>query len=516
MNRSRLAPVAFLLALAGLGVAFVWYVLYRQMDEVVRIALASAVLLTAAGVLLDPERMRQIFSGRQARYGSNALLLSVACIGIVGVLYYFAQANPQQVDLTEDKEYTLAPESLLLLDQLKEPVQLLGFFTPENSGQRDALRPLLEQYRQNSQGLLSYTFVDPRADPVQADRYGITRDGMLVVLSGVNSEAVSYATEEEISGAIVRLANPGEKKVYFLVGHGERDINSTESAGYSQVRQALESKNYGVAELNLLQTPSIPQDALALVVAGPTRALSAAEMAAVSAYLEQGGALVALIEPRAVTKLGEAPDPLAGYLEQVWSIRPDEDLIVDLNSTMPLAGIADEYNDHPITHRMYNNATYFPTARSLSLATPSQATLTVNWLVKTGANSWGETDASAIQAGQGLKYDEGQDFAGPMDLAAAAENYVTKSRVVVLGDSDFGSNAEYFGLGNGDLAINTIDWAARQESLISLTPKQQTPRFVTPPTTEMIGLIFLITLILIPGTAIVLGFMVWWGRRKRI
>jgi ABC-type uncharacterized transport system involved in gliding motility auxiliary subunit len=516
MSRSRLAPTAFLLALAALAVAFVWYVLYRQLDEVLRIALACAVLLAAAGVLLDPDRMRQLFSGRQARHGSNALLLSVGCIGIVGVLYYFAQANPQQVDLTEDKEYTLAPESLLLLDQLKEPVRLMGFFTPENSGQRDSLRPLLEQYAQNSQGLLTYTFVDPRADPVLADRYGITRDGMLVVLSGENSEADSYATEEEISAAIVRLANPGEKKVYFLVGHGERDINSTESEGYSQVRQALQSKNYGVAELNLLQTPAIPEDALALVVAGPTHALPSTELAAISAYLEQGGALVALIEPRAVTKLGEAPDPLAAYVEQVWDIRPDEDLIVDLNSTMPLAGIANEYNDHPITNRMYNNATYFPTARSLTLATDSQATLNVSWLVKTGANSWGETDASAIESGQGLKFDEGQDFAGPMVLAAAAENFETKSRVVVLGDSDFGSNAEYFGLGNGDLAINTIDWAARQENLISLTPKKQTPRFVTPPTTEMIGLIFLITLILIPGSAVAVGFLVWWGRRKRV
>ena len=142
MTRTRLAPFAFLLALVGLAVAFVWYVLYRQLDEVVRIALGLAVLLAAAGVLLDPDRMRRIFTGRRARYGSNALLLSIAFLGCIGVVYYFVQANPRQVDLTEDREYSLAPESLLMLSELKEPVQLIGFFTPENGGSRETARLL--------------------------------------------------------------------------------------------------------------------------------------------------------------------------------------------------------------------------------------------------------------------------------------------------------------------------------------------------------------------------------------
>jgi ABC-type uncharacterized transport system involved in gliding motility auxiliary subunit len=515
MTRTRLAPFAFLLALVGLAVAFVWYVLYRQLDEVMRIALGSAVLLAAAGVLLDPDRIRRTFTGRQARYGSNALLLSIAFLGCVGVAYYFVQANPQQVDLTEDREYSLAPESLLMLSELKEPVRLVGFFTPENSGSRETARLLLEQFRLNSRGMLTTSFVDPRADPILADRYGVTRDGTIVVVLGENSEAVTFATEEEISGAIVRLTNPGEKKVYFLVGHGERDINSTESAGYSQVRQALESKNYGVEELNLLVTPQIPEDALALVIAGPTKALTEAELSTLTAYLEAGGALVAMIEPSAVTGLGAGQDPLVDYLVSTWSIQADDDLVVDLNSTMPLSGIANDYNDHPITNRMYNNATYFPTARSLTIGAPGSQTLEVSWLVQTGANSWGETDAAAIQSGAGMAYDEGADALGPLTIAAVGEDVATTSRVVVIGDSDFGTNAEYGSWGNGDLAINTIDWATRQESMISLTPKQQTPRYVAPPTTEAIGLIFLITMILIPGVVIVAGIAMWWGRRKR-
>ena len=91
----------------------------------------------------------------------------------------------------------------------------------------------------------------------------MTRDGSLVVAMGEASEVTSFATEKDITEALVRLANPEARKVYFLVGHGERDLQSAEAAGFGQVRAALESKNYEVASLNLVSQASVPADARA-------------------------------------------------------------------------------------------------------------------------------------------------------------------------------------------------------------------------------------------------------------
>jgi ABC-type uncharacterized transport system involved in gliding motility auxiliary subunit len=87
--------------------------------------------------------------------------------------------------------------------------------------------------------------------------------------------------------------------------------------------------------------------------------------------------------------------------------------------------------------------------------------------------------------------------------------------VIVIGDSDFASNASFFGLGNGDLLVNSVDWASGQEQLISLTPKPAISRFMMPPSTQAIGAVFLVTVVLIPGAIVGAGTYVWWSRRKR-
>jgi len=178
--RTRLAPVAYALAGVALLATAGWAIVNRQLDVYVQVGLGAAIVLAAAGALLDPVRLRAALGGRQARYGSNAVLVSLAFTGILAVLTYLAITNTRQLDLTEDKAYTLTTESQLVLAGLAQPVELIGFYTPEASASRDAIRPLLEQYRLGGGGKLSYRFVDPRSDPVSADRYGVTRDGSVV------------------------------------------------------------------------------------------------------------------------------------------------------------------------------------------------------------------------------------------------------------------------------------------------------------------------------------------------
>ena len=508
------ASVVLLLASAA------WYMVKREFYPIVSAGLALTVLFAAAAVIADPDRVRRALAGRQARHGSNALVISLAFAGILGVLNFLAYSNPKRWDLTEDQEYTLAPETRLLLSTLKEPARIVGFYTVDAEGSQNQIRPLLEQYQVESKGKLTFEFIDPREDPITTERYGVTQDRSLVIVVGETSAVVTFPEEQDISGALLRLENPGIRKVYFTSGHGELSISQTDDGGLSKLKTALDSKNYETEELNLQIQGEIPADALLLVVAGPQVPLSPAETELIVDYLAQGGSLLLLQEPSILTRFGDNPDSLADYLASSWGIGLNNDLIVDPDSLNPFVALSFQYASHPVTERLESIGTLFPSARSLNLATVEGSSVTQTALVTTGDSSWGETNLEALLTDdplEGLAEDAGLDNPGPLTVVAVAENSVSEARLVVIGDADFPANAIAFDApnANGDLLVNSIDWASGQENLLDLTPKQQTQRFVTPPTETTVRLVFLGTVVLLPGAVIVLGVSVWWQRRKR-
>ena len=83
--------------------------------------------------------------------------------------------------------------------------------------------------------------------------------------------------------------------------------------------------------------------------------------------------------------------------------------------------------------------------------------------------------------------------------------------MAVIGDSDFASNSALGIQGNRDLALNTINWLAQQENLISIRPRQPEDRRITLTTAQQFNV--LVVTWLIPLVAIVAGAMTWWRRR---
>ena len=125
-----------------------------------------------------------------------------------------------------------------------------------------------------------------------------------------------------------------------------------------------------------------------------------------------------------------------------------------------------------------------------------------------------ETDLQSLSDNK-VNYDSGIDIQGPVSLAIAAENTTTGARVVLVGDSDFASTSNFAQYGNGDFLINSIDWAAKQENLINLTPKSSTERILVMRDQSSMGLILLGTVFLLPGIVIISGVAVWIQRRRR-
>jgi ABC-type uncharacterized transport system involved in gliding motility auxiliary subunit len=310
---SRYAPLGLVLALLAALASGVLYTLQQEWNLYLQISLALIVVGLALFAVLDPERVRVMLSGRQARYGSNALVLSLAFTGILVVVNYLAYQNPKRWDLTEDSTRTLLPETVEALKALPEPVQALAFY-PAGINTETALT-LLEDYKFFGEGKFDYQFIDPIADPVAARQANVALEasGTIVLSMGGRQEKVTFPNEQQMTGAVVRLMSE-EVAVYFLTGHGEYSPEDFGEQSYAQLKSTLESKNYRVGSLNLLANSQIPEDAGLIVIAGARKPLEDFEIDLLRTYQQNGGALVALVEPSLLTDFGEQPDTLAEYL----------------------------------------------------------------------------------------------------------------------------------------------------------------------------------------------------------
>ncbi|MEJ2600020.1 MAG: GldG family protein [Anaerolineales bacterium] len=509
----RFAPFGlYLSGLAAVASAGL-YIVQREWNLPLQICLGLIVIGLAVFAILDPGRVRAALTGRQARYGSNALVLSVAFVGILVVLNFLVFQNPKRWDLTADKQFTLAPETLTILQSLPDKVQAEAFFSPQTDP--TTATKLLDQYKFNSKGKFDYQFIDPVSNPVAAQQANITRDGTIVLSMGGHQEQVTTVSEQEITGALVRLINPETSTVYFLTGHGEYSPDDTGNQSYSQVKQTLVSKNYTVKTLNLLADNQIPSDAKAIIIAGPRKPLSQTEVDLLDAYLKKGGSVIVMEDPTPVTDFGDAPDPLADYLKKSWGVVLGNNIVIDQTSNQPFAPYAAQYGVSPITQKMQRITSQFPTVRSVEAGTPVNG-VTVVSLVKTAPQSWAETDLNGLKdQNSQITFDPKTDQQGPISLAATAENTQEKSRVVVFGDADFASDAYFTAYANSDLFTNAVDWAARKENLINLTPKQNTQRLMVPPQRISLNLIFLGMVFVLPGLALFSGISVWLQRRRR-
>jgi ABC-type uncharacterized transport system involved in gliding motility auxiliary subunit len=511
-NLKRFAP--FGLYLSGLAAltAIVLYFLQRSFSLAIQICLVLVVISLALAILLNPKRARELITGRQAKYGSNVVIAFIALLGIVIALNYIVSNHTIRWDLTEDSEHSLAPETLEVLKTLTSPVQANAFFTADYPSETAA--NILESFKYNSNGKFDYKFINPDTDPILAQQAGITLNGSVVLTMDNRSETLTYVSEQDVASALIRLSNPGERIIYFLTSHGEFDTTSSSDAGLSQLTSTLESKNYTVKILNLLTNPTIPSDALSVVIAGNTENLDISEIRAIQAYQDNGGSLVVWATPKILTNIGTSTETLSDYLFSEWDLSLGLDMIVDLNITdQPYLAYGTTYGQHPIVENLGTLATIFPYARSVTTSgNPLDSTLTM--LVSTSKNSWAETELTGLGNNQ-VSPDEGKDLLGPVSLAYAGINNSTGARIVVVGNAEFATNAYYTQYGNLDFAINSIDWAAYQDNLLNLTSKQTTTRTLITPTVMIRNVLLLVSVVLLPGIVLVIGTIVWVQRRKR-
>ena len=217
-----------------------------------------------------------------------------------------------------------------------------------------------------------------------------------------------------------------------------------------------------------------------------------------------------------------------------WGINATKSVVVDLSGLTQVATVpvvAPPYPGHPITER-FNLITLFPMVRAVVPAANPPSGRTPQPILQTHQRSWAETTLTQLETPESLKPEPDKgDLAGPVtigvavsvtnkppepekkpDTPAAEPPAASETRIVAVGDSDFASNA-YLGVeGNRDLFMNTVNWLAQQENLISIRPRDPADRRLTL-TAAQFTMMFWLSIVLVPGLVMGTGVYTWWRRR---
>lgn len=509
-NRStalrRMAPLAA--AALGLALLFAAVVAYGVAEtSTVPVALALVgVLALIAGVVADPAAARALAGSRTTKFGLLALYQSVLVLGILVCINIFAVKHPTTRDTTEGGLFTLADQTVKILENLKQPVKAVAFFKDETKGR---MRDYLDEFERVSKGNFTFEFINPDKNPSIVKRYDVTQYDTTVLECAKNETKITEVSEEALSNALIKVTRSEKKKIYLLAGHGELERASQEANGFSAAAKGLEDDQYEVADLHLYREEKVPDDAAVVILAGPQKPLFDNEIASLRTWVAAGGSFVALVDPTVETKV----EPL---LEE-WGITVGNDVVVDLNPVAKLLGagevmpVISSYGSHPITDK-FTLATVFPYSRSVRKAATTPSGVTVNELALTTPQSWAEKD---LDPAKGAQFTPGVDLKGPVSLAAAASKKVDakEARVVVFGDSDFASN-RYFGMqGNGNFLLNAVNWTAQEMDLVSIQPKtlKNTPLQIT---SKDASVLFYTCIVVFPVVFLAAGGAIWYVRRS--
>ncbi len=479
--------------------------------------LVGGIGLLLLGLVLGNQGQGRFWAQRSTEAGANALVSTLAVLAILGLVNFLAVRYASRVDLTENQIFTLAPQSQQVVQTLENPTRVVVFDPLPNPQDRQ----LLESYRQAGPQF-TFDYVNPYNDPRQAQDFGATQTGMVFVESGEtrrflqNVSPTERLSERTLTNALDQVVSDRALTIYFTQGHQEFTIDGSDT-GFLQAATALEDKSAVVQPLDLSQTSTVPDDASVVVVAGPAAEFFEPEVNALQTYLNGGGSLMLLIDPRTSPGLDTLLDP--------WGITLDDRIVLDTSGSGQLVGLGPaaplvtDFGDHPITRDFTGGRSFFPLVRPVNVEEVPAVTATP--ILQSNPQS----RAEALSTEGELQYDENAPPSGPYTLGVALSRPVEgaaapsedepapESRLVVIGNATFATDGLFEQQLNGDVFLNAISWLGQQtDATLSIRPREVTNRRITLTVQQQIGL-GVFALLVLPVIGLGLAVLMWLRRR---
>jgi gliding motility-associatede transport system auxiliary component len=455
-------------------------------------ALALAVL---GGLLLliyfvrAGQSVDRFLSRRSTRTGGTVLGTTFFVFGIAILVNAIAARVGVRADLTQDRIFTVAPETRAALRAAPDPPEVWVFY-PENSEPALAWQTLLEG-AETADPRLRFHIVDPAREPVTAARFDL-RTYAAVVSIGDRFETVTGTDEESFLSAVLRASRRDRPGIGFLDGHGERSFAGQLPEEMRSAALALDKRGYRPLLLDLLRGDSLDSIAV-VVIASPATPLAAAEIDTLQAFLDRGGRLFVALDPASPIDLHEVLDR-AG-------LRFVPQFLSDPDQRDPQLLYVGDYAAHPVVRALDERRIQVLFAGAGEIA-----------LVKT-TSGWKQ--AALVRTGQRTRpvgSPEAEPRSRVLVAASEAPSGAVPARILLFGDADFASNRYFDLLGNGDLFLSSIEWLANRERAIALRPRPHTNRPVVLSRQQGRALMVVVAGLL-PFGVMGAGFVTLWRRR---
>ena len=485
-------------------------------------------------------------SRRRAGIRLGVALQVILAAVLLGAVNYAGFHYYVRGDWSPERKYALGEQTRALLKNLPSPATIYVFFSPTTAAPGyevyGDVANLLKEYQFAAGDKLTVEYIDPmrnlaRARELQAKYEFGPQENIVIVemggrskqigaadmaqydalsqLSGQAPRVVAFQGEKMLTAALMELAEPKLRTVYFLQGQGEPALG--EGSTLSLLLEYVGRQGVRVAPLGLAAGAGVPDDAGAVVLVGPRYDIPVPALEALRDYWAKDGRLMVFLDPAANTPL------LREFLASA-GITPRDDRVlrtVQLGfATGILRDVTGRFSpDNRVTRRLQGADAMLPGgASSLKLDAVPEGT-TVEPMITAEGPFWGETEY-VTDENKGVAFDEGKDTPAPLVLAAMAERGgvadekvgVSSGRMVVVGNSEFvadGSITEP----NLDFVLASLNWMLDRSHLAGIAPKA-VRAFNLNLTDIETGRIALYTLVVIPGAALAAGLFVWWRRRR--
>lgn len=556
------------------GIVVVAFVSSMRLYGWIDIAIGASLIGLVGAVFIST--VIAAFLSRTGRYGINTLILLAAFIGIVIVINVVSFENKQRSDVTATNQFSLSERTKELLEGLEDDIQATAFYkaleeTPDANiaARRNRVVDTLDEFSARS-GKFTYRVVDPDLEPsIVAAYFGARPTGFVsetVVIENLTTgefdslqptDIAFGQLEQDLVTSLYVATGLEQKTVYFLGGHGERNLDSGGGDGYALLRQALEQENYlaqGLVWPRNSTDVEVPEDAALVVVAGPTSDLPVDHALALDLYLlgrdaegqrrRENGSMIFLAEP-------DTPDSWREFLIQ-WGIILLPGYIRDIESSVPglpqTLALNMDFNTIVNFNLLVlgNNETamqsafeaafeivapegqqlqdiFMPDAAALSPLPVTDGARLPLALSVTSPNSYiiGDPDRT-----DPVTEGENADVPGPfipamlmrsaakVGMALPEEGPVESdiSLIMAFGDADFVANSN-IGRGSGlDMFVNSTNYLLGDYSLVSIRPKALAFREFNLDRNEY-NFVRFSSWLFLPGLMALAAGLVWWLRR---
>jgi ABC-type uncharacterized transport system involved in gliding motility auxiliary subunit len=438
-------------------------------------------------------------ASRHSKFTAYTGLYVAIVAAVLVVANVLADRNNKSFDTTANKRYSLSDQTEKVVGGLKTDLRAVYF---DRTSRFESARGLLDRYN-NISTKFKIEYVDPDKDPAKAKAFNARSYGTLILDNGARREEAKAVTEQEITGAIVRLQQTGEQTVCALDGHGERSLDAVDPSGFGTVKAALERNNYKTQTVKVLEKAEIPEACTILLSAGPRRDYNDEAVAAIKAFVEKGGDAMFLLSP-ALKETDENAKLLA--LLASWNIQVSNNLLFDA-STGTGVMVVDDFSQHPIVRDMGRLPAIMPLARGLEPKPGAEK------LFSSSADSFSTNvlDLAKLQSAAPPKAANGPFVLGAATAIGGGGDIKKQGRVVVVGSADWATASMLNRYGNRDLLLNMVNWLSADEDLISIRPKEPEDRRLNVKPSQF--WVLYVTSFLPSLGVLAAGIMVWLKRR---